>query len=453
MKRLPLLFWMLCGSAGLSAAAHAQDLPSLSISDATVVEGNSRFSEVALTVSLSKPATANVTARYITKDLTAKAPSDYSPQRAGRLVIRPGQTSTTLVFRVKADTIEEADEQFSVRLQQPRGATLADGEAITTIKDDDYSGRISVGNASVSEGNSGQKQAPLSVTLSKASLHPIAVNYETQDDTAKTSLGDYIGAKGTVIIPAGAVGAPVPVLVVGDTTVERNERFLVSISAPGYVIRKRVGAVVILNDDVATPTSKGKIAFVSGPDGNPEIYVMNADGTNQTRLTFNTVQDFSPSLSGDGTKIVWVSGGAVWTMNADGSNPKKIFDREQDYYYRNPTFSPDGQKIVVAVEDTVQVGPILLLNADGTNPQVVVDKAETIGSRFSFSPDGKKIAFGSWISTQEANSRIRVVNVDGTEVTALTSGESHDSSPSFSPDGARIAYARSDSSTAFRSFM
>src|SRR5437016_6050780 len=57
----------------------------------------------------------------------------------------------------------------------------------------------------------------------------------------------------------------------------------------------------------ATLRANGKIAFTSDRDSNREIYVMNADGTNQVRLTNNSVVDDHPTWSPDGTKIAFVS--------------------------------------------------------------------------------------------------------------------------------------------------
>ena len=74
---------------------------------------------------------------------------------------------------------------------------------------------------------------------------------------------------------------------------------------------------------------------------------MNADGSNQTRLTNNTADDYFPSFSGDGSKIAFVSdrdgGDEIYVMNADGSNQTRLTNNTADDF--NPSFSGDGSKI------------------------------------------------------------------------------------------------------------
>src|SRR5687767_9201456 len=81
---------------------------------------------------------------------------------------------------------------------------------------------------------------------------------------------------------------------------------------------------------LSTPTlrANGKIAFTSDRDGNPEIYMMNPDGTNQTRLTNNSIVDDHAMWSPDGMKLAFVSerqgGFAIFQMNLDGTNRIEI---------------------------------------------------------------------------------------------------------------------------------
>jgi Tol biopolymer transport system component len=73
----------------------------------------------------------------------------------------------------------------------------------------------------------------------------------------------------------------------------------------------------------------GRIAFDTNRDGQYEIYVMNTDGSNQTRLTTDSADDFRPAWSPDGTQIAFISRRsgtlAVYAMNADGTNQRMLY--------------------------------------------------------------------------------------------------------------------------------
>ena len=86
----------------------------------------------------------------------------------------------------------------------------------------------------------------------------------------------------------------------------------------------------------------GKIAFVSTRDGNEEIYVMNADGSNQTNITNNPAGDLLPCFSPDGTKIAftsWRDGDyEIYVMKADGSNQTRLTNNPAGEY--SPSWGP-----------------------------------------------------------------------------------------------------------------
>ena len=181
-----------------------------------------------------------------------------------------------------------------------------------------------------------------------------------------------------------------------------------------------------------------RIAFMARRDGNDEIYVMNADGSNQTRLTNNSSIDDTPSFSPDGTRIVFEShrdgNSEVYVMNADGSNPVRLTNNPT--FDRNPAFSPDGNRIVFESNRDGNM-EIYVMNSDGTNQTRLTFFAPANDHLPSFSPDGNRITF---TSTRELQSEIYVMNVDGSNLVRLTNDPAEDTSSTFSSDGSRIAF-------------
>ena len=206
------------------------------------------------------------------------------------------------------------------------------------------------------------------------------------------------------------------------------------------------GSVPVLAAPIVTPSTSGKIAFVSERTGIMEIYVMNADGTNTTRLTTSEPQDFNycPSFSRDGSKIVYDSyryrdlGSAIYVMNADGTSPKRITpaDVNQTWWTEtSPVFSPDGRKIAFQFQSDTKAG-IGVMNADGSERKFLTTKGYG-DAHPSFSGDGNRLVFAS---NRDGNMDIYAMNIDGTNLTRLTSDRAVDVNPTFSPDGQTILF-------------
>lgn len=115
---------------------QAPALPSLSIDDVSVTEGDSGTTDATFTISLSSTAASEVTVDYATADGTAVAPGDYTAT-SGTATIGAGASSTTVAVPVVGDTVPEADETFSVVLSNPVGATLATATGTGTVINDD----------------------------------------------------------------------------------------------------------------------------------------------------------------------------------------------------------------------------------------------------------------------------------------------------------------------------
>ena len=125
-------------------------------------------------------------------------------------------------------------------------------------------------------------------------------------------------------------------------TPRRLLRRLVSATGKGVVGLLIVTGVAVSGIRSSTAEAavvyNGKIAFVSNRDGNDEIYVMDADGSNQTRLTFNDGSDSSPMWSPDGAQIAFTSvregNTDIYVMDADGSNVRRLSDHFHFDYMR-----------------------------------------------------------------------------------------------------------------------
>lgn len=108
----------------------------LTVSDATVVEGNTGLTSLSFAVQLSGPAKAAATVSYATANGTAIAPADFGAT-LGALSLGKGNRTRTVVVQVVGDTLDEADETFTLGLSNASGATIADGSGLGSILDDD----------------------------------------------------------------------------------------------------------------------------------------------------------------------------------------------------------------------------------------------------------------------------------------------------------------------------
>ncbi len=245
-------------------------LPSLSIGDATVTEGNSGTVTAQFTVSLSTGSSQTVTVNYATANGTAQAGSDYVAA-SGSVTFSPGSVQRTINVTVNGDTVVEPNETFSVNLSAPTNATLADGQGVGTITNDDTASlpTLSINDVTVTEGNSGTVTAQFTVSLSAPSTQTVSVNYATANGTAQAG-SDYVAASGSATFSPGSVQQAINVTVNGDTVVEPNETFSVNLSAPtNATLADGQGVGTITNDDTASlPTlSINDVTVTEGNSG------------------------------------------------------------------------------------------------------------------------------------------------------------------------------------------
>jgi len=246
--------------------------PTLSIGDVSIAEGNSGTQVATFTVSLSAASASAVTYDIATANGTATAGSDYVASSLVGQSIAAGLTSKTFAVTINGDTAVEADEPFTVNVSNVSGATVADGSATGTITNDDSAGgpTLSIGDVTISEGNSSTKLATFTVTLSAAQTVPVFFDAATANGTA-TAGSDYVAKTVTSQrIVVGTTTKTVTVTINGDTTSEPDETFLVTLSNPvAATIADGSATGTITNDDAAaTPTlSIGDMSIAEGNSG------------------------------------------------------------------------------------------------------------------------------------------------------------------------------------------
>ena len=146
----------------------------------------------------------------------------------------------------------------------------------------------------------------------------------------------------------------------------------------------------------------GKIIFVSNRDGYDQIYEMNTDGSDVVQLTFDETHKSWPMYSPDGTRILYVGDGGfgpyntklgpdVWVMDADGGNQTNLTQAQG--VDDDPAWSPDGSRIVFVSRRFGGTRQLMVMNADGSDQKRVSSEWEEYNP--TFSPDGTTLMFSS----------------------------------------------------------
>ena len=288
--------------------------------------------------------------------------------------------------------------------------------------------------------------------------------------------------------PTPALGTP--------GTPRGRRRMRIALIAVGGLLLALIGVSLLLvqfrpDGDSADDVAAGRLVFASKRDGNWEVYVADADGSNPRNLTNDPDQDEPAAPSPDGRKIAFRTNREgtfeIYVMNADGSSPRRLTDGEGQNFW--PTWSPDGSKIAFTRDRDDTTG-IFVMDADGSNVQPVVTSppgfpeyrvaARPWHSRAAFSPRGDVITFeaigelgvdifslaengtasklttdpgtdrsATWsprgdlivfTSNRDGNEEIYTMRPDGSRQTRLTNNSASDSFPAFTSDGRHIVF-------------
>lgn len=287
------------GTATLAVSIVDPDAPTgagIGIGDVTVWEGDARTRSMAFPVTLATSSTAPVTVRYLISGIdavggTLRTPDvDFASKGSVErtLTFKPGQTSRFITVSVYGDVRIESDETLTVVLSDPTGGpAIADAVGVGIIRDDDSvaGAQVSVGDASIVEGDAGFRSVAVPLTLSEPVSGPVTVEYriETVEATGNYSSGpvapgtdvrDFGGATRTLTFPVSAATGlsatqrTLALRVFGDTATEDWETVEVRIlSVIGdAALTDGVGVVTVLDDDLplGTVAVRGTITDIGG---------------------------------------------------------------------------------------------------------------------------------------------------------------------------------------------
>ena len=228
---------------------------SVSIGDARIREGDSRYVKVRYPVLLNHAVANPVAVQFQIFGGSATAGTDYRNQLPKTLSFAPGVTTSYLEMRVYGENIAEADESIVSVLSSPVGATIGDAAGAVTIADDDSpttgTSVAYVSDAWVTEGHSGARAVNFTIALTRDAPGRNLVNYQTVAGTA-TAGSDFTARSGQVALSTKGHSAVVSVQLLPDAAVEGDESFnleITSVVGSALVSPDPNGTATIRDDD------------------------------------------------------------------------------------------------------------------------------------------------------------------------------------------------------------
>jgi len=355
--------------ANNSSTASTEIRSAVSISDAVVDEGDSGATKMEFTVLLSGGNQQPVSVDFETVDATALEGEDYHSSR-GTLTFPAGQDQAKITVPVVGDQrAEPYDEEFVLRLFNPKNTALVRTQARGIIHDDD--GGFTVSDTSVDEGPQG-RQTEARFTISRAAdFEAQDLHYQTRTGTAGPA--DFKSAEGNVTFAKGETEKTVSVEVNGDDLPEGNEDFFLDIvEGTGRKSIKRTGKATIIDDDKMVPSDCGPNpkpscvrgwhpgdVFVAAPRnrvfwfdslgllvdtlGPPKSF----QGTYTTGMNFNRHSDLVVTTMGDLLLDRYNPRGQLTKRMAAGINfgssvESVIFDKQDNMYVGTADSNPKG---------------------------------------------------------------------------------------------------------------
>jgi CSLREA domain-containing protein len=393
-------------------------VPSLSINDVSIAEGDSGTKTASFTVTLSASSHLEVKVDYATANNSAVSGSDYQTT-SGTLTFAPGDTTKTISVTINGDLNFETDETYFVNLSAPVNATIADSQGQGTIQNDDpVGGYLKFPSANfVNDENSGQ--TVVSVNRIGDTSQAVTVDYATSDNgplvpcstinSFASSRCDYTTALGTLRFAAGETSKTFLVLISQDNYVEGSESLTITLSNPtgGAQFATPSTATLTITDDPFEP--------LGNPVDNADVFVRQhyhdflnrePDAPGLAFWSNQITECFNPALNCSvDERRVNVS--AAFFLSIEFQETGYLVER----IYKSAYGDADGTSVIGGTAHTIKV-PIVRFNEFLRDSQQI-SKGVLVGvGNWQAILEANKIAF-----TQDFVTRSRFVNAYPTTLT------------------------------------
>ena len=394
----------------------------VTVSDPTVLEGDSGTTTATFVLSLDGPADGNESVQVATADGTATdGNNDYEPFGPFVVEFDPGQTSANVNVTVNGDVNPEADETFALNLSNPIMVALGEPSAIGTIDNDDFAD-VSIDDVVVTEGHDPTTvNASFTVQLSAPAVGGEQITLNTANATATTADNDYDAILDqTITFVVGQMFQTVTVIVNGDNTAELDQTFSVVLSNPTNLnVTDGTAVGTITNDDIdvsiaATASiaegSSGPIAISVSPAVHP------AFGVTATTADVSTEPGDYTALTAAVVSVVAnaVSINIVLQTTADTDVEG---DEDLTVTLSPPSSQPPGFTVrVVDASSTVTISDDDALGVSINNVPVTEGNAGTVTAAFTVQLSGPALG-GEQITVNTSNGTATTADNDYVAVT------------------------------------
>ena len=346
---------------------------SIAALEASRVEGNVGAIGFAFMITLDQAATTAETVGWAVTGAGAHAATaaDFAggvlPSSAVTFAF--GEMSKTITVAVQGDSIVEGSEAFVVTLASPSpGLAIETAAAGGTIVDDDATVSVAAATATAAEGQSGTTVLAFTLTRSGdlASVHGVSWSVAGSDGNA-ASAGDFAAGalpSGSVTFQVGETTKTIAIEVAGDTAVEADETFTLSLSSPtsGLTVVGVPAGGTILNDDAVTSVLATNAAKAEGNGG--------ATGFN-----------FTVTRAGD----IAVAHSVSWSVTRSGSDPADESDFVGGVFPTGSvTFAAGEVAVIVTVsvagDSTVEAGETFTITLSAPSTGLAIGTASAVGS-------------------------------------------------------------------------